>query len=595
MMTSMNPGLANKQQEIKIKVNSDLPKQIIEPKLNYNEPSLPNTNEKPNDIQSAMNMQTQIQTPNFVQDKSSLESIPDYKKEELFKKYDTLDSQQQFSDNINNIKNALNNDNNNINFTNNIDTNIYLKENINTQNINNAQINNANINNNSRKNDFNLNYDFNSFKRQQPNIKYELSEYKAYSPNQQQQPNTEIANDKPIISYEQNYMENNTQKFRPKTPMNLNTYNEQLNTPILNTNYQIKPQSQSNQKYYQKIQPSLDNNTSINISKNTNYQNRNLSLELNQIPLNNKNNNTFNSPYNNVFTNNTYTNNNYNNKFNSNIANGNNKTEAELLKYKSEISQLKTELQSLQNRNEILNNQLNEELKRNTQLQDLQNQKSDEENSILSDIAKCLQVSSFEEILPKLNKMVGYLNSNVSNDNKDNKLKDELISKLQQLYINLTGSNENKDDISIKTLWRWIKHLINTVKSLAIEKEKNIEMFQGIQQNDDYKNFCLELIDEFQLQSLDELKSFINDLLNKNNVNRKRVENLRKVLMNNQDDINQDLDLEQNDDNDYEQNYDQEQDNNDNINDNEQQYQQYQQANMNSNSYNLNQQPKYYY
>ena len=41
------------------------------------------------------------------------------------------------------------------------------------------------------------------------------------------------------------------------------------------------------------------------------------------------------------------------------------------------------------------------------------------------------------------------------------------------------------------------------------------------------------MIKEFGLNSFDELQFFINDLLTKNNINKKRVEKLRKVLMNN--------------------------------------------------------------
>ena len=118
----------------------------------------------------------------------------------------------------------------------------------------------------------------------------------------------------------------------------------------------------------------------------------------------------------------------------------------------------------------------------------IQKAKDEGENSILSEICHSLQVSSFDEILPKLNEIINYLNNNVNNNanknnNQDNnnKIRDELISKLQNLYLSLTGSNEKKEEITIKILWRWIKHLINTVNQLALEKEKNLEMFQNMQ------------------------------------------------------------------------------------------------------------------
>ena len=38
-------------------------------------------------------------------------------------------------------------------------------------------------------------------------------------------------------------------------------------------------------------------------------------------------------------------------------------------------------------------------------------------------------------------------------------------------------------------------------------------MFQNMQEIDEYKEYCEELISDFNLQSLDELKMFINNLL----------------------------------------------------------------------------------
>ena len=194
--------------------------------------------------------------------------------------------------------------------------------------------------------------------------------------------------------------------------------------------------------------------------------------------------------------------------------------------YLSEIDKLKKEIDDLKKNNDYLNNQLKEEQKKSEQLFSIQKAKDESENSILSEISHCLQVSSFEEILPKLNEIINYLNNNVnSNTNKNtsqdsnNKIRDELISKLQNLYLSLTGSNEKKEEITIKILWRWIKHLINTVKQLALEKEKNIEMYQNMQEIDDCKEYCEELISEFNLQSLDELKMFIDNLLKQNNIN----------------------------------------------------------------------------
>ena len=194
--------------------------------------------------------------------------------------------------------------------------------------------------------------------------------------------------------------------------------------------------------------------------------------------------------------------------------------------YLAEIDKLKKEINNLKSNNDYLNNQLKEEQRKNEQLASIKKDRDENETSILSEIAHCLQVSSFDEILPKLNEIINYLNNNVSNitnkninQDNNNKIKDELISKMQNLYLSLTGSNEKKEEVTIKILWRWIKHLINTVKQLALEKEKNLELYQNMQEIDDCKEYCEELISEFNLQSLDELKMFIENLLKQNNIN----------------------------------------------------------------------------
>ena len=188
--------------------------------------------------------------------------------------------------------------------------------------------------------------------------------------------------------------------------------------------------------------------------------------------------------------------------------------------YLSEIDRLKKEINDLKKNNEYLSTQLKEEQRKNEQLFSIQKAKEENENSILGEIAHCLQVASFDDILPKLNEIINYLNSNVNsnatknkNQEGNNKIRDELISKLQNLYLSLTGSDEKKEEVTIKILWRWIKHLINTVKQLALEKEKNIEIYQNIQEINECKEFCEELISGLNLQNLDELKIFINNLL----------------------------------------------------------------------------------
>ena len=201
--------------------------------------------------------------------------------------------------------------------------------------------------------------------------------------------------------------------------------------------------------------------------------------------------------------------------------------------YLAEIDRLNKEINDLKKNNEILGAQLKEEQRKNEQLFSIQKAKDENENSILAEIAHCLQVASFDEILPKLNEIINYLNNNVNSNNTknrnqdgNNKIRDELISKLQNLYLSLTGSDEKKEEVTIKILWRWIKHLINTVKQLALEKEKNLELYQNIHEIDECKEFCEDLMGELNLQSLEELKMVINSLLNQNNNNQPQMRNV---------------------------------------------------------------------
>ena len=126
--------------------------------------------------------------------------------------------------------------------------------------------------------------------------------------------------------------------------------------------------------------------------------------------------------------------------------------------------------------------------------------------------------------------MINYLTK--YNNDKTSKKKEDIISKLKSLYIITNNSKEKIDNISIQDLWRWIKNLIEEVDELSLKKEKYEEIYNK-DDNDLYKNYCDKLIKEFGLNSFDELKFFISDLMEKNDINKKRVEKLRKVLMNN--------------------------------------------------------------
>ncbi len=334
----------------------------------------------------------------------------------------------------------------------------------------------------------------------------------------------------------------NNIKFKTNSNINYNLNYNNDNQLKLNCLRNAKSPEIKNDNMIKNINNDyMQANTNINISNNLNnlnYNNQNNSINLN-LGLQAKKN--YSTPILNEAGQVTNQEINYNKPFNLLDRNQDNKNTFNLAQpqnltqnknagndnyYLAEMEKLKKEINNLKKNNEYLNNQLKEEQRKNEQLFSIQKAKDENENSILSEISVCLQVSSFDEILPKLNEIINYLNNNVNNNtvnnnkqDKDNKIRDELISKLQNLYLSLTGSNEKKEEITIKILWRWIKHLINTVKQLALEKEKNIEFYQNNQEIEDYKDYCEELISEFNLQSLDELKMFIDNLLKQSNIN----------------------------------------------------------------------------
>jgi len=315
-----------------------------------------------------------------------------------------------------------------------------------------------------------------------------------------------------------------------------NYVNEGINSNMnYNTNLNIN-QIQQNKMYNKNINPEIggDNMMKNMNTNNLNYNTQNNSINLN-LGLQNKKN--YSTPILNEVPNVQNIQNQGKQDYNKsmdiyerNIQNNNNMLSLNQPQnqnnefYLAEIDRLKKEINDLKKNNEILDSQLKEEKRKNEQLFSIQKAKDENENSILGEIAHCLQVASFDEILPKLNEIINYLNNNVSSNNTknknqdgNNKIRDELISKLQNLYLSLTGSDEKKEEVTIKILWRWIKHLINTVKQLALEKEKNLELYQNINEIDECKEFCEDLIGGLNLQSLDELKMVINNLLNQNN------------------------------------------------------------------------------
>ena len=183
--------------------------------------------------------------------------------------------------------------------------------------------------------------------------------------------------------------------------------------------------------------------------------------------------------------------------------------------YQEEIARLKAKNITLKHQNQILLNELNK-----SQM----NKKNSKEEESIQELLNYLGIASKEEIIPRLQEII--------NSNNETALRDEFISKLNMLFIELTGKNTNNNNVNIKELWSKIKQMINKIKDLLIEKEKNARIKVTQKENNLYQEYCTELITRYNLNSIFELKQFINSLLLKNTINKKRVEKLQKVLSN---------------------------------------------------------------
>ena len=183
--------------------------------------------------------------------------------------------------------------------------------------------------------------------------------------------------------------------------------------------------------------------------------------------------------------------------------------------YQEEIARLKAKNITLKHQNQILLNELNK-----SQM----NKKNSKEEESIQELLNYLGIASKEEIIPRLQEII--------NSNNETALRDEFISKLNMLFIELTGKNTNNNNVNIKELWSKIKQMINTIQDLLIEKEKNARIKVTQKENNLYQEYCTELITRYNLNSIFELKQFINSLLLKNTINKKRVEKLQKVLSN---------------------------------------------------------------
>ena len=193
-----------------------------------------------------------------------------------------------------------------------------------------------------------------------------------------------------------------------------------------------------------------------------------------------------------------------------------------ILNYK--INKIQQEIDNIKEKNELLLNNLIKEKDRNISLKSCET----DIEQILLEISKYLEVNNYEEIPNKLSEMINYLADN--NNIKEINSKNEFIINLRELYkkYNIEEKNEK---ISIKILWTWIKYLINNNKKIKNEIDENTILLQNIEKkNIFYKNNCEEIMNIYELKNINQLDEFIKRLINKSNVYRKRIEQLKKML-----------------------------------------------------------------
>jgi hypothetical protein len=193
-----------------------------------------------------------------------------------------------------------------------------------------------------------------------------------------------------------------------------------------------------------------------------------------------------------------------------------------ILNYK--INKIQQEIDNIKEKNELLLNNLIKEKDRNISLKSCET----DIEQILLEISKYLEVNNYEEIPNKLSEMINYLADN--NNIKEINAKNEFIINLRELYkkYNIEEKNEK---ISIKILWGWIKYLINNNKKIKNEIDENTILLQNIEKkNIFYKNNCEEIMNIYELKNISQLDEFIKRLINKSNIYRKRIEQLKKML-----------------------------------------------------------------
>ena len=191
--------------------------------------------------------------------------------------------------------------------------------------------------------------------------------------------------------------------------------------------------------------------------------------------------------------------NNHNNNGSSNNSNGYVNQLHLIQAYQDEIIKLKTRNISLRQENEMLNDELYT--------------KSSQEESyymLLNELLSLLNITSIDAIIPTLTALI--------TANTNDKLRDEFISKVNDIHSELTGNESNGN---IKQLWEWLRKLIQTLKT-EMRKSNNTSNNNNTPTytytyTKPYEDCCNKLINEYNIKDINELKCIIYELLSKHN------------------------------------------------------------------------------
>jgi len=191
-----------------------------------------------------------------------------------------------------------------------------------------------------------------------------------------------------------------------------------------------------------------------------------------------------------------------------------------------QLEKIEKEIDIIKSKNESSLKQLKEAKEKNISLITLNSNKDIENN--LQEISKYFEVNNIEGIPPKLKEMMNYINNN-----KENNMEKEFIQNLKEIYIKENNIKKNNKDnnITTKLIWRWIKYLLNKNKKIKNDINNNNILLQNIKkENNLYKSLCEEIMNTYDFKNLNQFDEFILCLINKNNVNRKRIDQLKKIL-----------------------------------------------------------------